>query len=317
MNDSLLKTQMPNKKPILVTGAHRSGTTWVGKMLASGGEVAYISEPLNVLHRRGVLRAPVDRWYTYICSNNENIYLKAMQETLSFQYHTSLEIRDIHSMKDLLRMGRDWYRFQSGRFSRKRPLLKDPFAVFSIPWFIEQFNCQVVITIRHPAAFVSSLKRLGWQFDFNDLLNQPLLLRDWLSPHAEQIRKLSQQEHDVISQASWLWCMIYQVTREYEQRFPEILVARHEDLSMQPLEGFKKLFNALYLSMNERARKQIQQSSSSENPSELTLRKVHSTRMDSRSSLNNWKNRLTAGEIDQIRLITQDIAAYYYADFEW
>ena len=39
--------------PILVTGAHRSGTTWVGKMLAADADTGYISEPLNVLHRPG------------------------------------------------------------------------------------------------------------------------------------------------------------------------------------------------------------------------------------------------------------------------
>ena len=48
-----------NLRPILVTGAHRSGTTWVGKMLSTEDGVAYISEPLNVLHRPGVFRAAV------------------------------------------------------------------------------------------------------------------------------------------------------------------------------------------------------------------------------------------------------------------
>jgi LPS sulfotransferase NodH len=49
--------------PILVTGTHRSGTTWVGKMLAADSSTAYISEPLNVLHRPGVYRAKVKHWY--------------------------------------------------------------------------------------------------------------------------------------------------------------------------------------------------------------------------------------------------------------
>ncbi|UCF28983.1 MAG: sulfotransferase family protein, partial [Chloroflexota bacterium] len=57
--------------PILVTGAHRSGTTWVGKMLAAGRETAYISEPLNVWHRPGVLRVPTQYWYTYINEDNQ------------------------------------------------------------------------------------------------------------------------------------------------------------------------------------------------------------------------------------------------------
>ena len=57
---------MLEKKPILVTGAHRSGTTWVGKMIVASQDVAYISEPLNVWHRRGVLKTPTQYWYTYI-----------------------------------------------------------------------------------------------------------------------------------------------------------------------------------------------------------------------------------------------------------
>ena len=45
--------------PILVTGVHRSSTTWVGKMLTANKQYVYVSEPLNVLHRRGVMRKPV------------------------------------------------------------------------------------------------------------------------------------------------------------------------------------------------------------------------------------------------------------------
>ncbi|MCF8233846.1 MAG: hypothetical protein K9G67_15655 [Bacteroidales bacterium] len=36
------------KKEILVTGAHRSGTTWVGHVMREAPEVHYIHEPFNV-----------------------------------------------------------------------------------------------------------------------------------------------------------------------------------------------------------------------------------------------------------------------------
>jgi hypothetical protein len=88
---------MNSKHPILVTGAHRSGTTWVGKMLAADVDTAYISEPLNVLHRPGVFRAPVKHWYTYITEENENEYLPAFRELLNFQYHIWLEIKSLRS----------------------------------------------------------------------------------------------------------------------------------------------------------------------------------------------------------------------------
>ncbi|NIW45632.1 MAG: sulfotransferase family protein, partial [Gammaproteobacteria bacterium] len=74
------------RRPILVTGVHRSGTTWVGKMIAASPQVTYISEPLNMHHRPGVMRAPVDHWYQYICEDNQDEYLKPLRDTLDYRY---------------------------------------------------------------------------------------------------------------------------------------------------------------------------------------------------------------------------------------
>ena len=40
---------MQNASPILVTGSHRSGSTWVGKMLSVAPHVAYIHEPIILI----------------------------------------------------------------------------------------------------------------------------------------------------------------------------------------------------------------------------------------------------------------------------
>ena len=61
-------------------------------MLAASGEAAYISEPLNVLHRPGVMIAPTQRWYTYICAENEAVYLPALRQTLAYRYHLGAEL---------------------------------------------------------------------------------------------------------------------------------------------------------------------------------------------------------------------------------
>ncbi len=215
--------------PILVTGAHRTGTTWVGKMLTAGGGAAYISEPLNVLHRPGVMRVPVPHWYMYI-HDDSSVYA-ALQETLRFQYHPGLELKSLHSSRDALRMARDWTVFIKGKLLRQRPLLKDPFAVFSIPWFTRQLGCKVVVTVRHPAAFANSLKRLNWPFDFSNLLVQPLLMQHWLEPFRQEMLDFTRRPDDILGQASLLWRMIYQVVDQYRAQIPDLLVVRHEDLS--------------------------------------------------------------------------------------
>lgn len=308
--------------PVLVTGAHRTGTTWVGKMLAANPQTAYISEPLNVLHRPGVLSAPVQRWYTYICAQNEAQFLPAFEQMLRFRYHGVAEALSLRSAKDVGRMGRDLGIFLRGWLRRQRPLIKDPFAVFSAPWFAGRLGCQVVITVRHPAAFASSLKRLNWPFDFSHLLEQPLLMRDWLEPYREEMLRLLPPQgeasaNDVIAQAGLLWRLVYQAVAQYRQQFPQFLIVRHEDLSLDPLGGFRQLYQALGLAFTPQVQETILASSSSENPQELSNRSVHAVRLDSRASLHNWKRRLTGEEITRVRSLTEETAALFYPEIDW
>lgn len=300
--------------PILVTGAHRSGTTWVGKMLAANRHIAYISEPLNVFHRPGVFSAPVSHWYTYITWENEELYLPAFQKMLAYQYGVLAEMRSLRSGKDFLRMLRDLSTFLVARLEHRRALIKDPFAVFSIPWFIQRLGAQVVVTVRHPAGFASSLKRLNWKFNLRkNLLAQPLLVRDHLGAYLDGIRSSPMQ--DLIEQAAWLWKIIYQEVHKMKQQYPQIYLVRQEDLATSPLENFRCLYRNLALEYTLNVEKAILASSNSENPVEL--RSTHSIRLNSRASLQNWKQRLSTEEIERIKCITADVWPLYYAAEEW
>jgi sulfotransferase family protein len=305
----------PHTQPILVTGAHRTGTTWVGRLLAANPEVAYVSEPLNVHHRPGVFRAPVDKWYTYICADNESDFLPSFHELLSFRYHGLDEIASLRSTHDLLRMFRDAGIFVNGALGHRRPLLKDPFAVFSLRWFAARLGCATVVTVRHPAAFVSSLKRLNWTFDFADLLGQPLLMRDLLEPYRDRMR--SDETADVIGQASLLWTMVYGSLDVLRKSIPSVQVVRHEDLSLDPVPGFQRLYAAVGLQFTASVQREILKSSSSENPQELSRNRVHSVKVDSLANLQNWKRRLAADELVRIRRITGDVADLYYPRESW
>ncbi len=301
--------------PILVTGAHRSGTTWIGRMLAADPSTAYLSEPLNVWHRPGVFRAQVKHWYQYICEENESEYLPAFNELLEYDYHLWKEIRSIRSFKDFLRMGRDFRIFYHGLEQGQRPLIKDPFAVFSATWFAKKLNFKVVIAVRHPLAIASSLKHLNWPFDFQDLLDQPLLMRDHLESFRSQME--SAKSDDVIGQSALLWTLIYRLVHASVSLNPDFIIVRHEDLSRDPVNGFRDLYASLGLDYTHHAEKIILDSSSSENPTQLLRRKVHDVRLDSRASMDNWKKRLTGDEIERIRKATEETSSMYYSDAEW
>jgi hypothetical protein len=214
-------------------------------------------------------------------------------------------------------MARDAWIFGRGKLGRARPLIKDPFAIFSLGWFIERLGCQVVVTIRHPAAFASSLKRLDWPFDLGDLLQQPQLTQDWLEPFQAELEPAQQQPADLIWQAGLLWRIVYSVVERYQEIYPAIRVVRHEDLSLDPLGGFQELYEQIHLTFDERVKRTILKTSSADNPNELKQDAAHSVRLDSRANLSNWKKRLDPGEIERLQRMTEAAARPYYPPEDW
>lgn len=119
------------RRPMLVTGSHRSGSTWVGRMIAASSTVGYIHEPFNLHHRLGICRAKFNYWFPYISKENESTYYKPIKDTLCFSYDLIDGIKSIGSLKDVARLARDYTHFLLCRISNVRPLIKDPIGVFS------------------------------------------------------------------------------------------------------------------------------------------------------------------------------------------
>jgi hypothetical protein len=284
-------------------------------LLAAGPGITYISEPLNVHHRPGVFRARVANWYTYICAENQQEYLPSYRRLLAYRYDALAEIASLRSGRDAARMGRDLTVFLRGRLGRHTPLLKDPFAIFSLRWFAEALNCRLVATVRHPAAFASGLKRLNWSFDFRDLLRQPLLMRDLLESHRRSME--SDLVSDVIGQAGLLWTIVYGTLHDLRAQIPRLQVVRHEDLALAPVDGLRRLHQQLGLEFTARVERAVVASSSAGNPVELAQGHVHSVKLDSRASLQNWRQRLTEEEVGRIRQLTDGVAQLYYPEETW
>ena len=164
--------------------------------------------------------------------------------------------------------------------------------------------------IRHPAAFVSSVKRLGWTHDFALFLDQPLLLRDHLAPFEAEIRDFAEHERDQIDQAILLWRLIYHTVGTFRDRHPEWTFVRHEDLSREPVAGFESLFDTLGVEIDDGIRRTIEGHSGAGNPTEL--REKHDVRLDSAASIESWRRRLEPAEIERIRTGVADVAPAFY-----
>lgn len=304
-------------RPILVTGMHRSGTTWLGQMLCASGALINVQEPLKPTNRRTIFRSRVDRWYTYISAENQNEYLPFYRDAIAFRPHPLHDIRRIRSPRDSFRMTSRWLGYALGRAQRRRLLLKDPFAVFSVEWFARRLACDVVVIVRHPAAVVSSLKRLDYRFGFRDLLEQPLLMNERLERFRPELEEAVSAPNDVVGQGSLLWRMIYELAYEYRSRNPRVHVVRHEDLSMDPLAEYAVLYAWLGLPLTASAKRRIAQFTSDQNPSEVSRAKPAAAPLDSRRNVSNWIRRLRPDEVARIRETTAGVWECYYEDEDW
>jgi hypothetical protein len=304
-------------RPILITGSHRSGSTWVGRTLSLSEHLGYIDEPFNPDRRSGACAVRPMTWFEYVTADDERGWGPALERTLAFGYSWAPGLRAMRSLRDGARTVRDGWRFARSRRHRARALLKDPLAFFAAPWIADRFDAQVILLVRHPAAFASSLKRLNLTFRFSNWTIQPKLMTEVLGPWADEIWIASKTPPDVIDQAALMWKVIYGVARECQQNFPDWIVRRHEDLSREPLPGFRALFGELGIPLTPKIEDSILASSSPTNPAEAPEGEFLALNRDSRANIWTWKSKLDSREIERLRSVVEESSRHFYSDADW
>ena len=222
----------------------------------------------------------------------------------------------VRSLKDLARVAKRKLRSIGRGFNGHRPqIFVEPIGLFSTEWFVETFKARPIIVIRHPASFVSSLKKLNWGFDFTHLTSQKLLMDRYLSPFREELENPPRRP-DLIGMGILQWKILYGFVRRMKEAHPDWLFVRQEDLASSPIAEFKKLFDRLGLPFSETARKTIEGHSSSNNPVEFS-RGRDDSRRNSAETVTIWKKRLTEREIERIRENTASVASHFYDENSW
>jgi hypothetical protein len=286
-------------------------------MLCASGALIDVQEPLKPTNRRTILPSRTRHWYTYISAENEGQYLRSYADAIAFRPHPLNDVGKVRSPRDAYRFASRWGNYALGRVQRRRLLVKDPFAAFSVEWFVRRLAFDVVIIVRHPAAVVSSLKRLEYRLDVSDLLEQPLLMSERLERFRPALERAVAAPDDIVGQGSLLWTMIYEGAREYESEGLRVHIVRHEDLSLNPVEGYAALYARLRLPFTSRAKQTIAQFTNAGNPREVSRANPAAAPLDSRRNVSNWRRRLHADEVARIRSATAGVWERYYGDEDW
>nr|WP_272506792.1 sulfotransferase [Salinibacter ruber] len=298
----------------MVTGSHRSGTTWVGRMLALPPVLRYVHEPFRPDASHDLVPLPTKRWYEYIPSNGENErYRVKLEKGLGLRYPLGHHLKASGSLRDGYRHVRSAVGRTIDRWRGRSVLLKDPLALLSAEWLYEQFDLDVVVMIRHPVAFAGSLKVKGWTFPFQDLLDQSRAMKDLFWEHREEIQHFAKTDQHIVDQAALLWTLLYNVVLKYRKQQPDWVFLRHEDIARSPLQTFQGLYDQFGLDFTNTVRSQIEAHS---DPAEKKST-VEDLQRDSESVIRNWVQRLTADEIKRVRKRTASVASEFYSEDEW
>lgn len=283
-------------RPILVTGSHHGGTSWLGSSICHADATTFLWEPFSCNYLPPWFSRPPEYWFTYPFENQGH-WAREVHNVLSGNYQLSRKWKYADTPKRAAKILRDSFTLKYSKFLRKRILFKDPIAVFASAWLADQFDFQVIVTIRHPAAFVASILKTGNAHPWSHFAEQKTLMDGPLHEYRTEIENFSNQSPALEDGAILLWKMIYDfVNRSAEERGDWLLI-RHEDLCASPKQSFERVFEFLELA-----------------PGEPAIQKIIASakREDQR-----WKSTLTDKQIAKIRERTSPIWEEFYDATDW
>jgi len=155
---SLVTVAPPRPGSVLVTGVPRSGTTWLARELArSRGAGLAGREPMNPRRGQFALGGTVTGW-------TELAPPSARQARLLRRCYAGREPRVLsrygeHQLRAALPGG--------------TTVVKDPFALLSLPAVVAATGTAAVVVYRPAAAVLASYRRMGWRADTTELRALP------------------------------------------------------------------------------------------------------------------------------------------------
>ena len=268
----------------MVTGSHRSGTTWVGRVLSLADGIRYVQEPFNRETNPDISGYRLQNMYAY--AHDEDA------ETLRQHYLDFLNPSP-----------------------QERLLLKDPIALFSAPWIQDEYGAQVVCLVRHPAGFVSSLIKWQWEFHFGYFTSQPVLMDSFLPEIRAQIEHYAMVRQEPILQACLLWKVIYGWVLQVEPRKRKWLMVRYEDLAKRPVPEFKWLYRKLQLRWTREIEASVLEMTGEDKPAESDDPGFKAR--NAKAMRQVWMQRLSSFQIETIQRETDPVWRKYYSKRDW
>lgn len=297
---------------VLVTGSPRSGTTWVGNTICQHPALRYVSEPFNVDYPLPSMGLTLTRWFEFAPASPRrddiaaafDAYLKASPSRIAARI-CKLNGWSVTTPWQFIRQAIELAK-------RRRLLVKDPLALLSAQWLHERYGFKVVCLYRSPLAFVGSMRVAQWDMDFENFRSQKELMAGWLAPYKDAVEHMCRESSDFIDRACLVWNLLHHVIEIYRNEHPSWLFVCYEDLAMEPVAGFRDIFEYLGLALDAAIEQYVEEFTREGNP--RVAPSIYYQPRASRESLRTWEDRLSSEEIDRVKHRTSATAKLFYED---
>lgn len=289
--------------PLLVTGVYRSGTTWIGAMLAAPG-VWHVHEPFNP--NQGLW----DRELAYAPPEREHPGIDRLVGEILAGRHTGV-VR-------LAYAGRWFSPIRILPLRPRRVLIKDPSAALMSAYLAVRHGVDGLVVFRHPAGVVGSFLRMGWSTDrmVARLLEDEELAETRLAPFRTLLEEAATRR-DPFS-GTVLYGCVNRVLWDFTEEHPSSLRRlAFEDLCDDPLGRFRDLYGRLDLAYDAAVRAAHEALCFSE-PNRQGGYPPHEVRRSSAVMGERWKSELFPDELGVIRRTWERFEVpLYRSEREW
>lgn len=301
---------------VVVSGIHRSGTTFLGEILSRTNSLSCWHEPFNpVFGIEGLKLA-----YPYAGPTGECLpdgVESAMMEVLNLKCKFRKHIPGEIGWKAIARLvvgGRgdiDKIKILFERYilnNNKQLLLKDPFLVLLVPYLVGNFDAKVIVSVRHPCAVWASVKRMNWTFDFSNFGGETF----W--------RELDMTDDDLnrlpeVEKIAFLWRFIYERVVKWVDVKRGCLLFKHEAMCLNPMAELESVLDFVGI-LKPRNFQSLIEEYMVGGAIEVASGRLHEFKRDSRSMVDNWRSKLNDHDVCVIKEITGSVVESIYGGWE-
>lgn len=288
------------RKPIIITGAPRSGTTWLAEIFCQGTGGIIYWEPLHLRNQKDLQKMNFT-WRPVIKREENNTkYQRFFEEIINcrkWNRHllSQIKIPDI--------------------FLNKYWVIKFVRANGVVQWLMKNFQISVpLVIIRHPCAVISSqIERRSKHKTSSEkyVLN---LIKYKIPSHAIEFLKYYPDFNGIFDEIdSWeeylaiLWSM--DNFHLFNKEKKEIIILPYEKLYLETKKTIYKLFEYYNLELNEKLLTEFQKPSS-------TVTDLTEVKKKNKNPLNKWKDIISEPKIIKIFEITKKFGLNFYSNKE-